>query len=135
HACSARRLEAGPALSVLKRVDVPTGGTAAAQVCVELGNALRRRDKHDEALALYARALELAPTLRSAQHARAGALMTTGRTAEARLLVDQILALDPHDLVALSLLERIAAVQGDDATMRSARDRFDRLSREVGPAP
>jgi tetratricopeptide (TPR) repeat protein len=116
--------DAGPALQVSRSFT----GPAAAALCVELGNALRRRDKHDDALALYVRALELAPQLREAHHARAGALLATGRTAEARVVVDQILALDPRDLVALSLLERIAAILGDDATVRFARDRFDRIA-------
>src|SRR5205823_11426478 len=101
---------------------------------VELGNALRRRDRHDDALALYVRALEIAPQFRAAHHARAGALLATGRTAEARVVVDRILSLDPHDLVALSLLERIAGLLGDDATVRAARDRFDRIAGErAGP--
>ncbi len=123
--------EAAPALVVMKKLE--GAGAAAAQLSVELGDALRRRDKNDDALALYARALELAPSLRSAQHARASALLSTGRTAEARVVVDQILALDPRDLVALSLLERIAALAGDAAGVRDARERFDRLSAESEP--
>ena len=134
--------EAGPALQVLKRLELhgaaqatnamATGANGLAMMCVDLGNALQRRERHDDALALFARALELGPTLREAQHARAGGLMRTGRVAESRVVVDQILALDPHDLVALSLLERIAALLGDDAAVQSARDRFEKSSTERG---
>jgi tetratricopeptide (TPR) repeat protein len=120
--------QAAPALQVarwLEHVDTK----ACALLCAELGHALRRREKHDEALALYACALDLEPALQDVLHARASALIATGRFAEARVVVERALALNEGDLEALGLLERVAELLGDEMGVRAARERFDKYSR------
>jgi tetratricopeptide (TPR) repeat protein len=119
--------DAGPALDLVQRLVLcgEEHRRGIVELCVHLGHALRTRDKSDDALALYARGLDIDPDSQTALHARAGALISTGRPAEARVIVERLLSLYPEDLVALTLLERCALSQGDEATAKIARQRFD----------
>lgn len=132
--------EAAPALHVARRLE-HVDKDACARLCGDLGHALRARGKNDEALALYACALDNDPSLTDVLHARAGALIATGRFAEARVVVERALAQDEADLTALGLLERVAESLGDEAGVRQARERFDKVGghaerdvRELGPS-
>lgn len=123
--------EAAPALHVARRLE-HVQRSDCVRLCMNLGAALRRRGKEDEALALFAFALDLEPSNRALLHARAGALVSTGRFAEARVVVDRLLSLDPTDLVAIRVLERVAEALGDDVGVRAARERFEKTSRTLG---
>jgi tetratricopeptide (TPR) repeat protein len=126
--------DAAPALRVARRMEF-VDKKACARLCADLGHALRKRHKNDEALALYAFALDLQPSFREVLHARAGALLDTGRVAEARVVVERALALNPQDLIGIGLLERCAAAIGDEAGIRAARERFDRVSWKLEKDP
>lgn len=122
--------EAAPALHIARRLE-HVDKHACARLCGDLGHALRARGKNDEALALYACALDCDPALCDVLHARAGALIATGRYAEARVVIERALQQNEHDLTALGLLEKVAESLGDEAGLRAARERFDKVTRRA----
>lgn len=119
--------EAAPALQIARRLGPHDG---VVDLCAELGYALRRREKLDDAAALFAHAVDLAPDRPDILHARAGVLVSMGRFPEARLIVDKLLHSNARDMVALTLLERLAAATGDAVVARSARERLETMAGE-----
>ena len=122
--------EAPPALHIARHLE-HVHREACVRMCERLGHALMRRNKLDDALALFAYALDLEPRSRELLHARAQALLNAGRFIEARVVAERALALDGADLIALGLLESAARSAGDEAGARAARERFDKMTRSI----
>lgn len=119
---------AGPALEVVRRVEQQQPRAAVDLACMMARELVQRR-RFDDALALFACALDADPKDRQALHGRAGALLETGRAAEAHVVVERALALEPDDLVGLCLLERAALALGDAHGASAARVRIEDAAR------
>jgi predicted O-linked N-acetylglucosamine transferase (SPINDLY family) len=92
-----------------------------------LGNLLRRAERADEALALLARAHELAPTAESAGNL-ALALIDAGRYREARALAERASALEPGAVLWREALGTAARLEGDADAAEAALSQAARMA-------
>jgi tetratricopeptide (TPR) repeat protein len=91
---------------------------------VDLGQLLDARRKSDEAMKHFARAAEMAPNVAAAQLALGGALLKTGRYADAADRFERAIAID----------DRLAEAHRDLGTALAKLDRPDRAITELGRA-
>lgn len=100
-----------------------------------LGLLEQRQGRLPEAVARLRRAAELDPTNLRARYALVEALGTlggSGSDAEARKYLEQIVAAQPGNVLALSELTRLAAKNNDRAALPGL---VDRLEKAIGPLP
>lgn len=121
------RIEAKPpakaAPSAVPRAGAADGGAAVPAEAIELvanGDRARRAGRNPEALALYDRAIALAPEHVDAWFGRAETLRALGRFAEALEAYERVLSLDPDRSLAWSGLGFVYAELGRTEEAREA---------------
>lgn len=114
-----RRLKADPA-------DLPA--------LLDYGVALLARDRHEEALAAWRKALEIDPDCAEAWYDMAVAYQDTGDLAQARACLNNALQIEPRSGMALMLSGELHAEAGQtEAATADFRKAFARF-RELGDA-
>ncbi len=121
-----RQTATRPAALVEQYLWVLRANPASVQASAELGNLLAAAGEFGQAERFFAHATKLAEKIPPG-HApaqlllqRADALASSGRLAEARKCIDQIIEHDPDDVPALLARAQLAGQQGDQAAAQAA---------------